>query len=199
MTTHDATHDNAAHGSEPIDLRKLGMWIFLSSECIFFGTLIITFLVSRARSAQLPGPDGEVLNISITTIITFILLLSSLTMVLSLEGFQHDNIRQGQMWLVATIVLGTIFVGTQVYEYTQLVHEGLTLTSNLFGSAFYTLTGFHGTHVFIGVLLLLSLLLMSRSGKLNARNFLPVELIGLYWHFVDLVWLVIFTLVYLLK
>jgi heme/copper-type cytochrome/quinol oxidase subunit 3 len=158
--------------------------------------LIITFLVSRARSVS--GPTAEVLNINITSIITFILLFSSLTMVLALEAFQHDNIRQGQLWLTATIVLGVIFVGTQIYEYTELVHEGLTLTGNLFGSAFYTLTGFHGTHVFIGVLLLLTLLLMSTSGKLNARNSLPVELIGLYWHFVDLVWLVIFTLVYLL-
>ena len=193
-TTHQPTHE---HGGESIDLRKLGMWIFLSSEVIFFGSLIITFLVYKGRVGNLhPGHDA--LNISVTSVITFILLSSSLTMVLALAAIQNDRIRQGKLWLLATALLGMIFVGTQIFEYTELVHEGLTIAGNLYGSAFFTLTGFHGTHVFIGVIMLLILVGMTQAGKFGAKNSLPVEMVGLYWHFVDLVWLVIFTLVYLI-
>jgi len=198
-TAHEATHE-----PEGLDLRKLGMWIFLSSEVIFFGSLIITFLVYKARTIE-QGlvlesglPVAEALDINITSIITFVLLSSSLTMVLALSAIQRDRINEGKLWLLATAVLGLIFVGTQVYEYTELVHHGLTITNFIYGSAFYTLTGFHGTHVFIGVIMLLIALGMTHAGKFHAGNYLPVEIVGLYWHFVDLVWLVLFTLVYLI-
>lgn len=189
--------NEVAHDTASLERRKLGMWIFLSSEVIFFGSLIITFMVYKARVGHL-HPGHDVLNISVTSVITFILLSSSLTMVLALSAIQRDRLNEGKLWLLATAVLGTIFVGTQVFEYTQLVHEGLTITGNLYGSTFYTLTGFHGTHVFIGVIMLLISLGMTQAGKFNAQNYLPVEIVGLYWHFVDLVWLVIFTLVYLI-
>jgi len=195
VTTHQATHD-AGHG-ESLDLRKLGMWIFLSSEVIFFGALIITFLIYKDRVGHL-SPGHDVLNINITSLITFILLSSSLTMVLGLSAIQQDKIEQGKYWLLATALLGTIFVGIQIYEYVELVHEGLTIAGSLYGSAFFTLTGFHGTHVAIGVLMLLITVGMTHAGCFSAKNALPVEIVGLYWHFVDLVWLVIFTLVYLI-
>lgn len=195
MATHEALHE-----PKGMDLRQLGMWIFLSSECIFFGTLLITFLVYKERALA----DSEMIDqtqhfaIGITSTITFILLASSLTMVLALYAIQHDKIRQGQLWLAVTTILGSIFVGVQAYEYYELVHHGVTLTSSQFGSAFYALTGFHGTHVFIGVVLLLITLGMTFAGKFNSKNYVPVEIVGLYWHFVDLVWLVLFTLVYLI-
>jgi heme/copper-type cytochrome/quinol oxidase subunit 3 len=179
-----------------LDLRKLGMWIFLSSEVIFFTALIATFLIYKNRS--LSGPGQEVLDIEITAINTFILIISSLTMVLSLESAHRDQPRQLKLWLLATIILGSIFLGIQGYEYFELVHEGLTPSVNLFGSAFYTLTGFHGSHVFIGVITLIGLLIKAMLGGFSSKHFLPIELVGLYWHFVDLVWILLFTLVYLI-
>ena len=193
MTAHEA----ATHHSQSLEMRKLGMWVFLSSEVIFFGSLIITFLIYKARVGNI-HPGHDVLNISITSLITFILLSSSLTMVLALSAIQHDRITEGKLWLLATAVLGSIFVGVQIFEYNELVREGLTIAGSLYGSAFFTLTGFHGTHVFIGVIMLLVTVGMTHAGKFNAQNAVPVEIIGLYWHFVDLVWLVIFTLVYLI-
>lgn len=201
-TTHDAAHEHGvSHDPEPIDLRKLGMWIFLSSEVIFFGTLLITFLVNKEKVLAAGGELADQtthFSIGLTSLITFILLASSLTMVLALSAIQRDKINEGKLWLIATIILGTIFVGTQAYEYVELVDHGVTLTSSIFGASFYALTGFHGTHVFVGVILLLITLGMTHAGKFHARNALPVELIGLYWHFVDLVWLLLFTLVYLI-
>lgn len=182
--------------TEGLDMRKLGMWIFLSSEVIFFAALILTFLVYKSRST---GLGQEVLSIPITGLNTFILIISSLTMVLSLDAAMKD--RQGllRLWLLATIALGTVFLSIQGFEYTQLwLYEGLTPNGNLFGSAFYTLTGFHGTHVLVGVIMLWGLLIKALAGGFGAENYLPIEMVGLYWHFVDLVWILIFTLVYLL-
>jgi len=179
-----------------LDLQKLGMWVFLSSEVIFFTALIATFLIFQHET--LSGPTREVLNIPLTGINTFILIISSLTMVLSLDAASKDRQRQMVLWLLATIVLGTIFLGVQAFEYTELWAEGLTPTVSPFGSGFYTLTGFHGTHVLIGVIMLIGLLIKALAGGFGADHHLPIELVGLYWHFVDLVWIVLFTLVYLL-
>ena len=186
------THEPA----EGLELRKLAMWVFLSSEVIFFGSLIATFLVYKNKS--LTGPGQEVLNIPLTGVNTFILIVSSLTMVLSLASAINDRQRQLKLWLLATIMLGTVFLSIQGYEYFKLWNEGLTPTANLFGSAFYTLTGFHGTHVLVGVIILLGVLLKALLGGFGPKHYLPIELAGLYWHFVDLVWIVLFTLVYLI-
>lgn len=182
--------------AEGLDLRKLAMWVFLSSEVIFFTALIATFLVYKNRS--LSGPGQELLNIPLTGVNTFILIVSSLTMVLALNAAINDQQGQLKLWLLGTIALGTVFLGIQGFEYVKLWQEGLTLRVNLFGSAFYTLTGFHGAHVFVGVIILLSVLLKALTGGFGAKHYLPIELAGLYWHFVDLVWILIFTLVYLI-
>ena len=186
------THESA----EGLDLRKLAMWVFLSSEVIFFTALIATFLVYKNESVS--GPGQELLDIEITAINTFILIISSLTMVLSLEAAVKDRQRQLKLWLLATVVLGSTFLSIQGFEYFQLWQEGLTPSVNLFGSAFYTLTGFHGTHVLIGVIMLTGLLIKALLGGFSSKHFLPIELVGLYWHFVDLVWILLFTLVYLI-
>jgi heme/copper-type cytochrome/quinol oxidase subunit 3 len=185
------------HGpAEGLELRKLAMWVFLSSEVIFFGSLIATFLVYKDKSVT--GPGQEILNIPLTGVNTFILIISSLTMVLSLASAINDRQRQLKLWLLATIILGTVFLSIQGYEYFKLWEEGLTPAANLFGSAFYTLTGFHGTHVLVGVIILLGVLLKALLGGFGPKHYLPIELAGLYWHFVDLVWIVLFTLVYLI-
>lgn len=182
--------------SEGLDLRKLAMWVFLSSEVIFFTSLIATFLVYKNGSVS--GPSQELLNIPLTSLNTFILIVSSLTMVLCLDAAVKDRQPSLKLWLLATIILGSIFLGIQGFEYFKLWSEGLTPSVNLFGSAFYTLTGFHGTHVFVGVIILFGVLLKALAGGFGSKHYLPIELAGLYWHFVDLVWILIFTLVYLI-
>jgi cytochrome c oxidase subunit 1 len=194
-------HRAAAHvdqtGSLGVDHRKLAMWVFLGSECFFFGTLIATYLAYRGRSVVGPHPH-EILNIPLTTLSTFDLLMSSLLMVLALAAVQRGDRVQSRLWLAGTALFGLIFLGFQAYEFTEFVHEGLTLQQNLFGSTFFVLTGFHGGHVTIGVVWLLTLLVLDLRGRLGVQDATKVEVAGLYWHFVDIVWIAIFTVVYLI-
>ena len=186
------------HTSTGVDNRMLMMWIFLASECLFFGSLISTYLIYQGESLVGPLP-GELLNIPITSASTFVLLMSSVTMVLAVYGAQHKEFLMMKLNLLATIILGTIFLGFQVVEFTEFVHHGLLLSTNQFGSSFYLLTGLHGTHVGIGVIYLISLLIgSSRRNGLGKDAGLNLEIAGLYWHFVDIEWIVIFTIIYLI-
>jgi heme/copper-type cytochrome/quinol oxidase subunit 3 len=173
------------------------MWSFLASECLFFGTLISVYLIYHGKSLAGPGPR-DILDIPVTSVSTFVLLTSSMTMVLALAATQRGDRRGQRLWLFATALLGTTFLAFQGYEFITFVHEGLTITTNLFGATFFTLTGFHGAHVTVGVIWLLSLLGVALRGGLPPEKSLNVELAGLYWHFVDIVWIVIFTVVYLI-
>jgi cytochrome c oxidase subunit 3/cytochrome o ubiquinol oxidase subunit 3 len=176
---------------------KLAMWAFLGSECLLFGALISTYVLYRGRSPTGPTPH-EVYDIPYTSVSSFVLLMSSLTMVLALAAIQRGDHEKLRAWLLATALLGMTFISGQVYEFTTFVKEGLTLKTNLFGSTFFVLTGFHGVHVTGGILMLLSLFGMSLDGRLPVEKAEAVELVGLYWHFVDIVWIVIFTVVYLI-
>jgi heme/copper-type cytochrome/quinol oxidase subunit 3 len=176
---------------------KLGMWAFLGSECLLFGALISTYLLYRGRSTQGPTPQ-EVFDIPFTSVSSFVLLMSSLTMVLALSAIQRGDHPKLRVWLMATALLGMTFISGQVYEFTRFIQEGLTLSSSLFGTTFFILTGFHGVHVSGGILMLLTLFGMSLDGRLPTERAEAVELVGLYWHFVDVVWIVIFTVVYLI-
>ena len=181
-----------------LDSRKVGIWSFIGSECVFFASLISTYMVYKARSG---GPfDADILNIPLTSFSTFVLLMSSLLMVLALAGYQRNDKKWGTIWLLATALFGLIFLGGQVYEFTDFwLDKGMLFNSNLFSQCFYTLVGFHGFHVFIGVVWLITLAIAGLMGKIDVRRSLAVEIAGLYWHFVDIVWVVIFTLVYLMR
>jgi cytochrome c oxidase subunit I len=194
QAVHDPEHAPSSGGT---DVRKVGVWCFLGSECVFFASLISTFIVYKSRSIGAPG--AEILEIPLTSFSTFILLMSSLLMVLALAATQRGNKLWERIWLAGTVFFGLIFLGGQVYEFTHFYHEGMGYTSNLFSQSFYTLVGFHGAHVAIGVLWLSVLLVAALTGKLGKSRALSVELAGLYWHFVDVVWVVIFTLVYLMQ
>jgi cytochrome c oxidase subunit 3 len=188
----------AHHTSTGLDNRKLAMWTFIGSECLLFGTLISTYLVYQGQSISGPMPR-EILDIPLTSISTFVLLMSSLAMVLALAAVTRADRLWSRVWIFATAALGLVFLGFQAYEFTHFVHEGLTIKTSLFGSTFFVLTGTHGAHVAVGVLLLLTLLVRSFQGKLGPDKAMVVEITGLYWHFVDVVWIVIFTVVYLLS
>jgi heme/copper-type cytochrome/quinol oxidase subunit 3 len=187
------------------DNRKLLMWIFLGSECLFFGSLLATYLIFKGEPTTATNDHGllmipaNLLDIPLTSQSTFVLLMSSLTMVLAVYGAQTNRLKMMKLWLLATIVLGLIFIGYQVFEFTTFGNEGLNLSTNQFGASFFLLTGFHGVHVGIGVLYLGSLLLASfRRTGLGPEAGVHVELAGLYWHFVDIVWIVLFTVIYLI-
>lgn len=246
--THVEAHDHT--GAHPptalgINSRKLGMWTLISSEVMFFGALIATYLSMKPRNIALGGPPPRAyFNLYIVSSLAFILLMSSLTMVLAVAATERNDRKWERIWLVATMLLGLTFLGGQVYEFNKTFNERFvtftitqpngavekrgaleaeaaqelpklqeefpgakidqsaprrtTWTTSLFGSTFFTLTGFHGTHVGVGVLWLGIVLALSLRGKISARNSLTVEMVGLYWHFVDLVWVAIFVLVYLI-
>ena len=185
------------HSATGLPNRKILMWVFIGSECMLFGSLIIVYMVYRGKSLVGPYP-ADLLNIPFITVTTFVLLMSSLMMVLALSAVQRGDMRWGKVWLFMTALFGMIFLGGQVYEFTHFVHEGLTLKTNLFGGSFFLLTGTHGAHVTVGVMWLLSLFFMAQRGQLTQANAETVEIAGLYWHFVDVVWIVLFTLIYLL-
>ena len=178
--------------------RKILMLAFLASDCMFFGSLISTYLVYRGHSTDHPLPE-DIFDIPLTSTSSFVLLLSSWLMVLALSAIQKGKLWEFRLWTLGVAFFGSIFLGFQVYEFTHFIHNGLTLKQNLFGSTFFVLTGTHGCHVAIGVLWLMSLFFYSFIGGVTKERSLDVEIAGLYWHFVDIVWIVIFTAVYLLE
>jgi cytochrome c oxidase subunit 3 len=207
--------------STGLDNRKIAIWAFIGSECMLFGSLISTYLIYKGRSLTGPFPHEAwtdpsthqvfkpILNIPVTSASTFVLLMSSLAMVLALAAVQNKNLPKrtvgekilgsSKLWLLMTAILGATFLGFQAFEFTSFVHEGLTIRTNLFGSSFFTLTGFHGAHVTAGVIWLLSLLMIDIKRGLGPDDALNVDICALYWHFVDVVWIAIFTLVYLIR
>jgi len=198
VAVHEA--DNGTHGhttTTGLSNNKVAMWLFLGSECLLFGGLISTYMLYRGRVSEGPRP-GNVFDIPFTSVSSFILLMSSLTMVLAVSAAQNRDDRGTTLWLTITALLGATFVGGQVYEFTAMYNEGLGFTTSLFGSSFYTLTGFHGVHVTVGIIMLMSLVGIIKRSTIPGDKAEVVELIGLYWHFVDVIWIIIFTLVYLI-
>lgn len=177
---------------------KVGMWVFLGSEVMFFTALIGSYVILRAAHPAAWKAPGEVLNVPVTAVNTFLLICSSVTMVKAFAAAQDDDQRMLRAWLVATVLIGSAFVGVQAYEYAELIHKGFVPSEGLYGSTFYTMTGFHGFHVTMGVLCMLFVTWKAFRGRYTARDHRGVEVIGLYWHFVDLVWIILFTIVYLI-
>ena len=229
-SSHETEHEPTTTG---LNHRKMLMWAFLGSDCMFFGSLIATYLVYKGSSLSGPLPI-DVFDIPTTSVSTFVLLMSSMSMVLSYAALRRGRMKAFRIWLLSTIILGATFLAFQVFEFRTFAnHEvhidcghvvmeeltdlekivaekcgqgveeieetiGLTPRTNLFGTTFFTLTGFHGAHVSLGVLWLLSLLFLSfRKGGITPAKHLDVDLAALYWHFVDIVWIIIFTVVYL--
>ena len=193
---HGAEHGHAT--STGLSNNKLAMWMFLASECLLFGGLISTYMLYRGRHEGSPSPS-QLYNIPLTSVSSFVLLMSSLTMVLAVSAAQRHDDRNTTTWLTVTALLGATFVGAQVFEFTEFYHEGLGFTTNLFGSSFFTLTGFHGAHVTAGVIWLFTLLAIDYKRGLTPADATAVDIAALYWHFVDVIWIVIFTLVYLIQ
>jgi len=207
-------------GVESYDI-KLGMWVFLASEVMFFGALIGTYIILRFSVSEPWAAPGAVLNVPLTAFNTFLLICSSVSMVKAFAAIAEGNQQKLRFWLLTTILGGAAFVGVQVFEYVTLVNHGLTpggfregslmaehaaadpvkygaATAGLYGSTFFTMTGFHGFHVTCGVVSMTYLYFTKAlPGKYTQQDYRGIEAVGLYWHFVDLVWIVLFTIVYL--
>jgi heme/copper-type cytochrome/quinol oxidase subunit 3 len=198
----------AAHGAvvepqesplTPESWGKLGMWLFLAGDAMSFGGLIVGYGILRHASKTWPVP-AEVLGINLTAFMTFLLIVSSVWMVLALAAIQEGNKARFNKFLGLTILGGVLFLGCQAYEWTHLLGEvlparGIYFSNSLFATTFFVLTGFHGMHVTGGVIYNSCVLAAVNRGRYQAKH---VEIAGLYWHFVDLVWILIFTFVYLL-
>ena len=187
-----ATHENTLG----VDHRKLAMWVFLGSEFLFFGAFISTFLLYFRETNG--GPGVELFDIAFTSISSFILLMSSLTMVLAHNAHANRDMRRLRIGRRATAFLGMGLIGGQAFEFTTFYNEGLQLTNSPMSSAFFVLTGLHGAHVTIGIVMLLSTYVLTKTGKIKPDQDVKTEMVGLYWHFVDIVWVLIFTVVYLI-
>ena len=177
---------------------KVGMWVFLGSEVMFFTALIGTYIILRVAHPDAWAPPGQVLNVPITAVNTFLLICSSVTMVKAFAAVQDGDQRGLRRWLLATVLIGAAFVGVQIYEYSHLIAKGFVPSQGLYASTFYTMTGFHGFHVTMGVLCMAYVTWKAFRGGYTQQDHRGVEVIGLYWHFVDLVWIILFTIVYLI-
>jgi heme/copper-type cytochrome/quinol oxidase subunit 3 len=179
-----------------LSTQKFAVWLFLASEVMFFAGLIVAYVTIRYSTPSWPVV-AEVLNVPLVALNTFILIVSSVTMVLAFDRAEQGDQRRFPYFLLATAVLGTIFLSIQAFEWRELLHEGVLPTTNLFGATFYTLTGFHGAHVTGGVIWVLWATIKAFRGH-YAADYTGIELAGLYWHFVDLVWIILFTIIYLI-
>lgn len=192
-------HHADGHASLIVDNKKLLMWLFLGSDCMFFGTLISTHLIYRKLYPESFEPTS-LFSLELTSFSTFILLMSSFLMALAVSAMHKGQLKSFRRNVLGVIFFGLIFLGCQVYEFAHFVHEDLTLSTNTFGSTFYMMTGTHGVHVAIGIFWLICMYFYSHTGKMDAHeSAVDVEVAGLYWHFVDIVWIVIFTAVYLIE
>jgi cytochrome c oxidase subunit 3 len=195
LTTVAAYLKSGARTARPLDHRKLGMWLFIGSEVMFFAGFIAAYVHFKVIDPE----ASHVLDVPLTTLNSFLLLTSSFTVVSALEAIRRNDIRTMWNYLVATWFLGLAFLMGQALEFSKLAYEGITLNS-IFGSTFFSVTGFHGFHVFIGLVWLLWVLARTmRRQIVGAGQAMQVEIFGLYWHFVDVVWIFLFAIIYLIR
>jgi heme/copper-type cytochrome/quinol oxidase subunit 3 len=198
---HAATMDQALEPATPSPLSpswgKVMMWLFLMSDAMSFAGLLCAYAAVRMSNPLWPVPSS-ILGVPLTALNTFILICSSVTMVKAVAAIQKGDQTGLRKFLALTMLGGTAFLGIQAYEWTHLIREGLTAQRSLFGATFFALTGFHGCHVLSGVIYLGFILSAAFRGRYSASHWTSVEVVGLYWHFVDLIWILVFTFVYLI-
>ncbi|BFH17462.1 cytochrome (ubi)quinol oxidase subunit III [Paenibacillus melissococcoides] len=177
--------------------KVIGFWLFLGGEAVLFGTLFATFLALRDQIGDGPAAS-ELFQLPMIAAATAILLVSSLTSVFAVQALHRKDIKSLITWLIVTVVLGFCFLGLEIYEFVEYVHEGHTFTTSAFSTSFYTLVGFHGAHVAFGVVWITILIGQLFKKGLNLVTAPKVYVSAIYWHFIDVVWVFIFTVVYLM-
>jgi cytochrome c oxidase subunit 3 len=186
------------HGQSGMPTALLGMLLFIASEVMFFGGLFATYFNARASvpAGEWHPPAGGHLDIALAGVLTALLIASSFTMQFGVWAIRRGDNGALKMWTAITLGLGILFLAGQLYDYSQL---GFGVGDGIFGTVFYTLTGFHGAHVFGGTIGLTIVLARSLRGQFSAQNHVAVEAVSMYWHFVDVVWIAVFTTIYILR
>lgn len=175
----------------------IGFWTFLGGETVMFASLFATFLALRDKTAN--GPTAEELfKMPLVFVATMLLLTSSLTSVYAMYHMKNFDFKKMQLWLGVTVLLGAGFLGLEIFEFNEYVHEGFKFSTSAFSSSFYTLVGTHGAHVTFGLLWILTLMIRNAKRGLNLYNAPKFYVASLYWYFIDVVWVFIFTVVYLM-
>jgi cytochrome c oxidase subunit 3 len=194
----DRSAAEATHGATGIPTALLGMLLFIASEVMFFGGLFATYFNARASvpAGEWHPPPGGHLDLPLAAVLTVILVVSSFTMQFGVWAIRRDDTGKLKLWTAITLALGIVFLAGQLYDYSQL---GFGISDGVFGTVFYTLTGFHGAHVFGGAVGLAIILARTLRGQFSSRNHVAVEAVSLYWHFVDVVWIAVFTTIYFLR
>jgi cytochrome c oxidase subunit 3 len=197
---HDVTGEVDQLYVETRELRLQGFLLFLISDCVLFSSFIFAYLYLRNSGQGWPPPGIQRLDVAFAAWNSVVLFGSGATMHYALENWKHGNFMKYMGMLIATIVLGAMFLGGQGYEYHHLIYdEKVTWAgSGIFGASFFTLTGMHGFHVFMGVCYLTVLLLQSAAGTYTYQKYFGITAGTLYWHFVDVIWVVLFSIFYLL-
>lgn len=201
-----SAHAHHAEGEWPHEPEKatlegrnkvVGFWLFLGGEAVLFGTLFATFLALRNQIGDGPAAS-ELFKLPMIAAATLILLTSSLTSVFAIQAMHRKEVKAMLSWLAVTVALGLGFLCLEIYEFVEYVHEGHTFTTSAFSSSFYTLVGFHGAHVAFGVAWITLVILQTMKKGLNLVTAPKIYVSALYWHFIDVVWVFIFTVVYLM-
>jgi len=189
----------AGHSDRPNNV-AIGTMIWLASELMFFAALFAMYFTLRSVNPEIWAVDTQLLNIPFATINTTILVLSSVTCQLGVFAAERGDVKNLRKWFIITFIMGAIFIGGQITEYTALVHEGLTLSSSPYGSVFYLTTGFHGLHVTGGLIAFLFVLARTYVAKrFTHEQATSAIVVSYYWHFVDVVWIALFATIYLVK
>lgn len=191
---HDHGHDHGHH--DPQELKMLGFWIFLVTDVILFSTLFATFSVLRNNTAGGPGP--EIFNMTGVVLETFLLLTSSFTSGIAVLAMNKGNLKQLIGWLIVTVLLGLGFLGLEITEFVEMVHEGATYMTSAYLSAFFTLVGTHGLHVTVGICWMIGLMIQLKRRGITDATRGKISAISLYWHFLDAVWIFVLSVVYLM-
>lgn len=201
MSAHSHVEGQLSHEPEKATLegrnKILGFWLFLGGETVLFGTLFAAFLALRNQVLDGPTPD-KLFDLALVALATGLLLTSSLTSVFAINAMHHQNVKGLINWLIVTVVLGLGFLGLEIYEFSHYVEHGHGFTTSAFSSSFYTLVGFHGAHVLLGVIWISLVTFQLKTRGLNAVTAPKAYVASLYWHFIDVVWVFIFTVVYLM-
>jgi len=193
----DVSGRYVARDHHPEQGTLLGFWLYLMSDCLLFASLFATYAVLGRNYAG--GPTGaELFDLSLIAINTGFLLLSSITFGFAMIAAQAKNLAKTQMWLVVTGILGVAFLSLEIYEFQHLIHEGAGPQRSGFLTSFFALVGTHGLHVFFGVIWLVTLLVQLGKHGITPENFRRLACLSLFWHFLDLVWIFVFTFVYLM-
>ncbi|MBP3966595.1 MULTISPECIES: cytochrome (ubi)quinol oxidase subunit III [Paenibacillus] len=202
MSGHTHVDGQLPHEPEKATLegrnKVLGFWLFLGGETVLFGTLFSAYLALRHQVGDGNPTPMELFDLKTVAIATFILLTSSLTSVFAIQSMHTNKVKSMINWLIITVLFGLAFLGLEIYEFTHYVHEGHKFSTSAFSTSFYTLVGFHGAHVLFGVLWISILIAQIFKKGLNVVTAPKIYVAGMYWHFIDVVWVFIFTVVYLM-